>query len=1062
MEAHISTKHASPAAPRKKIPGTVSFEKVPPPGAHALLHQAGLLEARAVTSNAEAVLHKQWVLKQSRWIGQWRWRWLVLNSKWLRFYARADGEHLGDKPTEEFPVRLLQNLCVLSDEEVGPSVARSTPLSCMLDLEPPPEPMCTIVRIHTNRSLLLFAVAPSSGAANAAGILATLIVNASIAERTDLPQYRTPGMHFSFEPRGLVKLRGRYSIGNEIGRGCYGTVYRARCLQSGRAVAIKKVMLVGGATTAVRNPVRERVLREVEILREVRSPYVVELLDYIEEGLGMGCLVMELLPGGDLYTQVAQRYFPTRHEAEPSGDAPPLPRRDQPHGYSESDVQGIMRMALSGLEVIHDLKIVHRDLKPENVLLIDRRGGLLGLKIADFGLACRLAGRNGSIPGHEAIGTRGYMAPEVVSATVHSLPADIWSMGVILFTLLCGRLPFFHEDEAVEEEAVCEGRWSFVHPNWDEVSFGAKDTVRKLLSHAPYERPTAHEALALPWMMGNGLAGSDYGDARLQSPTSRGSGSGDASAASGDSCSGGSGPASSRGGLPGSLPGSASLLELSVREKQLSHAHVPQRARTVSHTNLEKRHRTALAEMVSDGMASLDGTFDDMLDDQLEVRELHGAFEPPHAHQPQTAADAAAEPTTQPRPLSRSHMLSGTDEHGLRVRMFTASLTCGRAVKAGLDKFRYVGEATEKVPTPRVPRRGVAEWTIRQGKEALGGSGGESSCERPPLPLTRGAFDREALDRLGLVRHGQGRIVYDSGNVYDGQWEHDKRSGVGRFEYACGDVYEGEWSMGMYHGQGKYTGRQHGSDEYEGEWEADKPHGHGRYLYRDSGDVYDGQWVRGMRDGEGRIITPHGQVYEGLYECGERVRVALSKEHFLAGADERGVRIRIFTAAITCERITKADLAKAWYEGESYPSDESGLVIAGRVRHGHGEMHHDCGNVYVGQFEHDQRSGRGTYTYACGDVYVGEWKDGMYHGEGSYTGSPNGGGGDSYEGEWQADKPHGHGRYTYAARGDVYDGQWVEGRCHGVGRYISADGVSKDGEWREGLLLPVWQRGGRV
>ena len=117
-------------------------------------------------------------------------------------------------------------------------MARSTPLSCMLDLEPPPEPMCTIVRItpiaHCCFSLWHQAAAPVDGHTS------PLIVNASIAERTDLPQYRTPGMHFFFEPRGLVKLRGRYSIGNEIGRGCYGTVYRARCLQSGRAVAIKR------------------------------------------------------------------------------------------------------------------------------------------------------------------------------------------------------------------------------------------------------------------------------------------------------------------------------------------------------------------------------------------------------------------------------------------------------------------------------------------------------------------------------------------------------------------------------------------------------------------------------------------------------------------------------------------------------------------------------------------------------------------------------------------------------------------------------------------------------
>ena len=209
---------------------------------------------------------------------------------------------------------------------------------------------------------------------------------------------------------------------------------------------------------------------------------------------------------------------------------------------------------------------------------------------------------------------------------------------------------------------------------------------------------------------------------------------------------------------------------------------------------------------------------------------------------------------------------------------------------------------------------------------------------------------------------------------------------------------------GRYDGMGKYTGRRGDSDEYEGQWRADKPHGcthatdrapdrglllaltaprsfacgaDGRYLYRDSGDVYEGQWVQGLREGDGRVLCANGDVYEGLYECGERVRVALSRESFLTGTDERGVRIRMFTATITCERITKADLEKAWYDGESVPAPEGcATLLPGRMRHGHGKMHHDCGNTYVGGFEYDERSGVGTYTYACGDTYVGEWKNG--------------------------------------------------------------------------------------
>ena len=130
---------------------------------------------------------------------------------------------------------------------------------------------------------------------------------------------------------------------------------------------------------------------------------------------------MELLPGGDLYSQVVERY-------------------GRQEGYSEHDVRSIMRMALQGLSAIHEHHVIHRDLKPENVLLLDRRGGLLDLRIGDFGLARRLDGPNGTTVGRA--GSRGYMPPEMLRGLPYGLSADAWSLGVILYTLLCGASPF--------------------------------------------------------------------------------------------------------------------------------------------------------------------------------------------------------------------------------------------------------------------------------------------------------------------------------------------------------------------------------------------------------------------------------------------------------------------------------------------------------------------------------------------------------------------------------------------------------------------------------------------
>jgi hypothetical protein len=350
--------------------------------------------------DCELVLHEGWVLKQSRWLGRWRRRWLVLTARQLRFYEQP----CGGTATEVIQTHQLRGVRVLADTDEAPA----TPFSCMGGAEVVPQRShFSIVQVRTDGGrLLLLGPAPERHGLErtlAANELATAVVNASCAARTMLPQYLVPGdTVFVFEARGLVSLRDRYSVGSEIGRGRHGTVFAGRCLQTGRAVAIKKMPLQGRATTPGKNPVREKVREEVDILREVRSPYVVELLNYIEEGIGTGCLVMELLPGtcpqrcpslaarkrhpgrmeaeattvaalcadvrhmatrvrvphlragGDLYSQVVRRFC--------NADGQPR-RKPSRLGYSERDVREIMRMVLSGLSAIHDIKVAHRDLK---------------------------------------------------------------------------------------------------------------------------------------------------------------------------------------------------------------------------------------------------------------------------------------------------------------------------------------------------------------------------------------------------------------------------------------------------------------------------------------------------------------------------------------------------------------------------------------------------------------------------------------------------------------------------------------------------------------------------
>jgi serine/threonine protein kinase len=152
---------------------------------------------------------------------------------------------------------------------------------------------------------------------------------------------------------------------------------------------------------------------------------------------------------------------------------------------------------IKGIQYLHTKNIVHRDLKLEN-LLLESKNDITKIKIADFGLAKRAM--NGYM--ETVCGTPQYVAPEVIKpvpGVVYGAECDLWSAGVVLFTILAGYPPFYNENTPALFRQIRKGAFSFDDPVWDDISKEAKDIISGLLTVDPQARLTCDGALQHPW-----------------------------------------------------------------------------------------------------------------------------------------------------------------------------------------------------------------------------------------------------------------------------------------------------------------------------------------------------------------------------------------------------------------------------------------------------------------------------------------------------------------------------------------------------------------------------------
>jgi eukaryotic-like serine/threonine-protein kinase len=206
---------------------------------------------------------------------------------------------------------------------------------------------------------------------------------------------------------------GPYTISAPIGRGGMGSVYEAIDATTGRTVAVKTLAAHLGDDPSL----RRRFAAEIETLKSLRHPCIVQLLAFGEED-GQPYFAMELVRGKSLEQLLRSgRRFSWQETVETSLDV------------------------ARALKSAHDHGVVHRDLKPANLLFLDEPAADVRVKLADFGIA-RLFGASGQTMAGMIVGTAEYMAPEQAAGGAIDHRVDLYALGLVMFAMLTGRPPF--------------------------------------------------------------------------------------------------------------------------------------------------------------------------------------------------------------------------------------------------------------------------------------------------------------------------------------------------------------------------------------------------------------------------------------------------------------------------------------------------------------------------------------------------------------------------------------------------------------------------------------------
>eukprot|EP00732_Lithocolla_globosa_P003556 Lithocolla_globosa_v1_NODE_2903_length_1830_cov_9.584225.p1 type:complete len:595 gc:universal NODE_2903_length_1830_cov_9.584225:31-1815(+) len=255
---------------------------------------------------------------------------------------------------------------------------------------------------------------------------------------------------------------GNYMVEKTIGQGTYGKVKLGYQLQNREKVAIK---VIEKASIENERQVK-RIQKEIRFLKLLSHPSIVKVYDVLETEKEI-FIVMEYASGGELFDYIVAN-----------------------KRVKEKEARSFFRQIISAVDYCHQNSVIHRDLKPENLLLDDQKR----MKIIDFGFSNTFASNELL---NTFCGSPFYAAPEMILGKRYEGPeVDVWSLGVILFALLCGHLPFDDDDQKELYRKIASA--TYTTPSY--LTADAKNLISRMITVHPKKRATLEEIKSHVWV----------------------------------------------------------------------------------------------------------------------------------------------------------------------------------------------------------------------------------------------------------------------------------------------------------------------------------------------------------------------------------------------------------------------------------------------------------------------------------------------------------------------------------------------------------------------------------